>query len=203
MARSVAAIAALVAWAALALQLVLIIQTMGADGVSVAGAIWRFVGFFTILANLGVAIVASAMALRVNGVLAGPRARLAAVTAIVFVGIVYSIALRSIWAPTGWQKIADHALHDATPILFLLAWILAPHGGLSRRDVLWAAAAPLAYCVYAFLRGAIDGWYAYWFLDPAALAPAQLAVSMILLLIAFLVLAGMFVLLDRRLARRR
>jgi hypothetical protein len=201
-ARIAAAAVALIAWAALALQFVLFVELTARQGHGLAFASWRYIGYFTILINFLVAIVASAMALRPAGHLAGPRARLMSASAIALVGIVYSIALRHIWSPTGWQKVADHALHDATPVLFLAAWLLFPHGGLRWRDGLWAAVPPLAYCIYALARGATDGWYAYYFLDPKQLPWPILLSNMSLLLAAFIAAGLLLVGADRLLARR-
>ena len=92
--RILAGLAAIVGWAGLALQFWLIAQAMG-----VADAAWRFVGFFTILANFGTALVASAVAAGSRGALAGPKAKLLAATSIAFVGLVYSLWLRSTMEP--------------------------------------------------------------------------------------------------------
>src|SRR5678815_2925407 len=119
--RAVAGIAASVGWAGLALQLVLIVGNLGP-----ALGVWRFVGFFTILTNIGAAASATAVALGGNAGLAGPRARLMVATSILMVGLVYSIALRSLWNPTGMQKVADIALHDGAPLVWLILWIVAP-----------------------------------------------------------------------------
>ena len=200
--RAIAVVTAFVAWTALALQLVLTTQKMTGDGASLAQAVWRFFGFFTILVNCGVAVVAAALGVRPASQLASPTARLAAVTAIVIVGLIYSVALRSIWQPTGLQAVADHALHDATPVLFLLTWVLAAHGQLQWRSAVWAVIPAFAYFIYALIRGAADGWYAYWFLDPSALPAAQMAVNVSMLLLAFLTAAFAFVGLDKWLARR-
>jgi len=199
-ARAVAGLTALAGWLALALQLWLIVETMASEGL--AAAVWRYFGFFTILTNLFVAMVATAMALGPGGRLAGPRVRLSAATSIVFVGIVYSVALRSTHTFTGWGAVANHALHDATPLLFLAAWLLAGHGALRWRDALWALVPPLAYCLYAFARGAADGWYAYWFLDPRALALPKLAASIAVLTAAVFVIALILTAIDRWLGRR-
>jgi hypothetical protein len=193
-----ALVTALTAWSMLGLQLGLTLQLMTAQGIG--AALWRFLGYFTILTNLGVALVASAMAAR--PALAGPRVRLATASSILFVALVYSVALRGIWNPTGWQAVADHGLHDVTPLLFLVAWLLAGHGALKWRDALWALVPPLAYCLYAFARGAADGWYAYWFLDPHKLGPLQLAGSIAGLAAAILVIALALTGLDRWLGRR-
>lgn len=201
--RGLATITAIAAWAALGLQFVLLVAQMMGNGASLIEAAWRFFGFFTIIMNLMAAVVASALVLNPTGHLAGPRSRLVTAAAIVFGGLVYSVALRAIWQPTGWQAVADHALHDATPVLFFLTWLVWDHGGLRWRDALWAAVPPLAYCAYAFVRGAADGWYAYWFLNPETLSTPQLMTSIALLTFAFIVVATTLVAIDRLLASRR
>jgi hypothetical protein len=201
-ARIAALAAATVAWAALALQLGLIVWQMTGEGASAIQAIWRFFGFFTILTNVAVAVVSSAMAVTPTSAWAGPRARHSAATAIIIVGIVYSVALRALWNPAGWQAVADHGLHDATPLLFFAAWLLSDHGLLSWRDVLWALAGPLVYCLYALVRGAAEGWYAYWFLDASTLGVSQLATNITVLVAAFAAVATLLMLIDRGLANR-
>ena len=134
--------------------------------------------------------------------MAGARARMAVAVAITLVGIVYSVALRAIWEPTGWQAVADHALHDVTPPLFLITWLVSGHPGLAWRDAVWGIAGPMVYCFYALIRGSIDGWYAYWFLDPRKLSVGALTGNMVLLLLAFLAVAFGFVAIDRWLDRR-
>lgn len=191
-ARGLAALVATIGWAALALQLVLIIDKFG----PVQGT-WRYFGYFTILTNIGTAVVATAIALGSTGRIGGARARLAAATSIGLVGLVYSIALRSIWNPQGLQKLADAALHDATPLLFVLMWAIAPHGSLDRKDFAWALVPPALYAVYALGRGAIDGWYAYWFLNPTTQSLGSLAASIMLLVAAIAVVAAFLIAIDR------
>jgi hypothetical protein len=195
-ARAVAGLCAIVGWAALALQLMLIVDNLGFDP-----GVWRFFGYFTILTNIGVALVATAIALGWQGALAGPRARLLAASSIVLVGLVYSIALRSEWNPTGLQKVADFALHDATPLLFIMVWILAPNGTLGRRDFWWALAPPALYAAYALARGAIDGWYAYYFFNPATQSLVELGTSIAVMVAGFAVLAAILIWVDGWLGR--
>ena len=200
--RALYTLTAAVAWVALALQLALITLRLTSEGASVAFAVWRFFGFFTILTNLAVAVVASAMAWWPTSNVAGPRSRLMTATAIVLVGIIYSVALRSIWDPQGWQAVADHALHDATPPLFALCWIFSDHGSLRWRDALWPMLPPILYCLYAFVRGSIDGWYAYWFLNPTALPVGQFALNIAAMSVGFFVVALLLVHVDRMLTRK-
>ncbi len=195
--KAIVLITAVVTWAALLLQLYLIIGKMTSEGATTLAAIWRFFGFFTILSNIAVAVVASLMVVKT----VSARTRLCAVSAITFVGIVYSVALRATWQPEGWQAVSDHLLHDATPILFVVAWLSSDHGTLRWRDAGWAIVAPVAYCIYALARGANDSWYAYWFLDPTKLNAPRMIGSIAALSVSFIILALAFIAIDRRLAR--
>ena len=196
-ARVVAAIAAVVGWAGLVLQYVIFTRA-----VEIGVGTWRFVGFFTILSNIGIAGIATAIALGRENRLAGPRARLMGLTAIVTVGFVYSLLLRSLWNPTGLQKLADATLHDWMPLLFLALWALMPHGELKWRDLKWALTPPALYLAYALGRGAIDGWYPYYFLNPTLQTPVELGVSILGTLAVFAITAGSAIAVDMRMERR-
>jgi len=190
--RLLAFLAALAGWVGLAVQLWILLRGMG-----LGEGLWRFLGFFTILTNLGAAIVASAVAAGSTQGLADARARLLAATSILVVGIVYSLALRAVWDPQGLQKLADFALHDAAPMTWAFLFIAAPHARLPWRSVGWAILPPALYALYALARGAADGWYAYWFLNPATQSPAELALSIAVMLAGVAAVAAALVGLDR------
>ena len=196
--RVIAAIAAAVGWGALLLQFWIILQQN-----EFLPGLWRFLGFFTILTNLFAATVATAIALGCRNAISSARARLMAATSILMVGIVYSIALRSVWSPEGLQKVADVGLHDAAPLLWLVLWLIAPHPRLQWREIWWALALPTLYVVYAMARGAVDGWYAYWFLNPAEQSLAGLLLSICVLVCGFAVMAAGLIAVDRRLGNAR
>jgi hypothetical protein len=196
-ARAVAAISAVVGWAALALQYMLITRNIG-----LGLGTWRFLGFFTILSNIGVAIIATATALGREDILSGARARLMGLSAIVLVGLIYSLLLRHSWQPQGLQKLADTMLHDVTPILFVILWALMPHGALKWSDMKWALTPPALYVAYSMVRGAIDGWYPYYFLNPKLQTGAELGVSIFGTLAVFAIIAGSAIALDLRLRWR-
>ena len=58
---------------------------------------------------------------------------------IAVVGLAYSILLRHLWHPEGWQFVADELLHDVMPLLFLAYWWLCvPKGTLRLKHLpLW------------------------------------------------------------------
>jgi hypothetical protein len=52
-------------------------------------------------------------------------------------------------------------------VLILLDWlILSGYGKLRLRASLWVAVYPLAWLAFSVTRGMLDGWWAYWFLNP-------------------------------------
>lgn len=201
MARALAAITALVAWLGLALQLILLIGQFADTGESAAAAIWRYVGFFTILTNIFIAVVASAAALAPHHRLASARMRFSALVTILLVGITYSLALRHLAQLAGWDAVANHALHDATPLLFLLFWLAARDGMLGWRDIVWGVVPGFLYFLYALARGPYDGWYAYYFLNPVTLTLPEFLRNIVLLLIGISALAALFVAVDKGVAR--
>lgn len=196
-ARTTAAVAAVIGWAALAIQAYILIDKLG-----LATGLWRFLGYFTILGNIGAAMVATAIAAGRRGALSHPRSRLMAVTAIAAIGIIYSVAVRAYWHPTGLQKIADILLHDVTPLLGITTWLFCRHPRLRWSQAAWAMVPPGIYAAYAMVRGAADGWYAYWFFNPETQSLGQLAASLAVLLCSFVILALVFVAIDRWLGRR-
>ena len=72
-----------------------------------------------------------------------------------------------------------------------------------RRSAFWAVVPAFAYFIYALARGAADGWYAYWFMDPTSLPPVQMATNVAILLFVFLLVALALVGLDKWLAQRK
>ena len=171
---------------------------------TLAPALWRFVGFFTILTNLLAAIMASRIARgRVTGI-SGPVARMAISAAMLLVGIAYWSLLAPLWTPTGWQLAADIGLHTAVPVLVTALWFGLSNGRLAWRDLPKAAVWPALYALYALARGQADGWYAYWFLNPKDQSPLELVVSVAGLALLVMAIAAILVTIDRsRRPRRR
>jgi hypothetical protein len=190
--QKLAAVTAVTGWASLALQLVILFDMLG-----VASATWRFLGYFTLLTNLLVAISATRIGMGLRGPLTGPGARLALAASIGLVGIVYWVALAGLWQPQGWALVADVGLHTLQPFLYAALWFVMRDGSLGWREVIVAAGWPLAYALYAMARGAVDGWYAYWFLDPTQQSVIEMIVSIAILLGAVMAIAALLMGIDR------
>lgn len=183
---------ALIAWTALGLQLAILLNAM-----TLVPALWRFVGFFTILTNLLVAIMATEVASGRTDRLSGPVARMTITAAVLLVGIAYWFLLAPLWTPTGWQLGADIGLHLAVPALAFALWIVMADGRLGWKDVPKAAIWPAIYALYAVVRGAADGWYAYWFLNPRDQSAVELLVSIVGLALLVMGVGAALVAIDR------
>lgn len=203
--RSVAAFGALIGLFGLVLQYVLLYAAMSADGASAVEVTWRYFVYFTLLTNTFVTLVMTRAALSPGDRtgLNAPRVELMAVTSIMFVCIVYNLLLASRWDPQGWQKLADVIVHNVVPPLFLMFWLLRPHGPLTWRDAAFAALWPLAYAVYGLMRGLFDGFYPYFFMDPFSITYAQIALNLLGLVVAFGAGALLLIGVSRALGRRQ
>ncbi|BEP91890.1 Pr6Pr family membrane protein [Acidovorax sp. A79] len=169
---------ALLVWFAVLLQLVLSLRLALAGGQSALQGLVAYLGYFTVLTNILVALVltlpAVAAASSWGRFFARAPVQACAAISIVLVGLAYHFLLRNIWDPQGWQWLADVLLHYAVPVLFGLYWLGAAPG---KRGLRWwvplaACAYPLAYFAYALVRGVWLGSYPYPFIDVNALGYA-------------------------------
>ncbi|MDX2273885.1 MAG: Pr6Pr family membrane protein [Hyphomonadaceae bacterium] len=201
--RALAALGALAGAVGLVLQAMLMLGDMESNGGSVLAVFWRFFGYFTLLTNTLVTLLwLRAVFDPVRNSEAVATSEAMGATAILFVGSVYHLLLAPRWDPQGLQLLADILLHSVTPILFALFWLARPHGQLKWRDAFICALWPLAYAAYALTRGAFDGWYAYYFMDPTQMSTPELIASISALSGAFVIGALILVALDKALGRR-
>lgn len=170
--RSFLIVIALAGWAGLILQLVVAVRTGWRNALPAWHSLLSALSYFTVLTNLWVTVLVSSRCARISArnFLARPAALAAGAVYIAVVGIIYSLVLRTLWAPSGIHKAADVILHDLMPVLYLLWWLLfAPKGGLSWSDPLKWLAYPLAYFACSLLLGHFTGRYLYPFADIPAL----------------------------------
>ncbi len=198
--QTYAALGALLGIAALALQLYLILDTATAQGRTVAGVVVQFLSYFTILGN-GLVVLCYLGAGRA-GYLARPGVQSALALYIAVVGLVYAAILARLWSPTGLQFAVDAALHYAAPVLYLGFWLLfVDKAALRYAGVPYWLIFPVAYCVYALLRGAIAGIYPYPFLEADKLGYAGVALNFAMLVALFALLGIALAALGRGFAR--
>lgn len=193
---------ALVAWFGLGLQLWLSLQLVAQQGKSATDGLVIFLGYFTVLTNLLVAVSLSLSAALPTSA-AGRwfrRTEVASAVAvsITLVGLAYHLLLRHVWDPQGLQKVADVTLHYAVPLLCVLHWwrVVPPRRMAWLAPLAWAAW-PLAYLAYALLRGHWLQSYPYPFIDVGALGYPRTLLNALGLLVVFLLVGVVFVAVAR------
>jgi hypothetical protein len=192
--RPALTLVAAIAWFGVLLQLYLSLRLAAHSGKSVVDGLVGFFGYFTVLTNIFVALAATLPLFRSSrpGRWFGSAMALGcATTAIAFVGIVYHLLLRNLWAPAGLQWIADMTLHYVVPIALLAYWTIFPP---TQKLPLWAPLAwclyPVLYIAYALVRGELLGSYPYPFIDVTSLGYPRVLLNSLGLLVVFVVLGG-------------
>ena len=149
--------------AAIATQLAIHIQ----NGFSVV----NFFSYFTNLSNIFAAIVMIIAAANLFGnrkpTATDDIIRGTSVACMALVGIVFSILLRNedLGALLPWVNIVTHYV---MPIAVVLDWLYQPpQSELAVNQIAYWLIFPLLYLIYSIIRGAIIGFYAYPFFNPA------------------------------------
>ncbi|WP_446730969.1 Pr6Pr family membrane protein [Pseudomonas sp. CFBP 13710] len=205
--RRLVALAAAATWFALALQLYLVLWSRWQIEASLLGGLVHFFSFFTILTNTAVAGVLTAHVSTCNSkwrrICLRPAVSSGVMVSIVVVGVAYSLLLRNLWQPQGWQWLANELLHDVLPVAFVLYWALCvPKGTLRLWHVPAWAIYPLVYFAYLLLRGQSIGVYPYPFLDVSKLGMGQVWLNALGVLMAFLGCSVLVLAVDRWWGRR-
>ena len=197
-ARIAAAIVAIIAWVGLGTQLQ---ASLGLTGGSLPAALWTMLFYFTIIANLLVALGFSVIAL---GRPLSPFVIGGLVLAIVLVGVVYNTLLVGMVELSGGALLADFINHTLTPILVPLWWLIfAKRGGLGWRDPLLWALLPVLYFIYGILRASTEGRYPYPFMDVGRLGWTQVGVSAVVMAAGFVVVGYVLVAVDKLMGGKR
>jgi hypothetical protein len=195
-ARIAAACVAISAWAGLIVQFAVSYQQTP----SIPDVLWIIFAYFTIITNLLVGIVFTAIVLdrATSGwVVAGTT------LSILLVGITYSLLLHGTMELSAGSNVANVLLHFVTPVLVPLFWLLlTPKGSLTwSHPIVWAIY-PLAYLAYDMVRGSVTGKFAYPFLNAAKIGWTQTALNALCIAIAFMFSGYLVVWIDSRLAAR-
>lgn len=189
---------AAVCGASLLLQLVL---SATGDNDTLSTRLIRLISFFTIEANLIVAIASISLAIDPDR--DGRRwrvLRLLSVTCIAVTGVVYVSVLRGLVEFTPAARVADTGLHYVTPVLVVLGWLaFGPRPRVSVGIIGVALAFPLLWLAYTLVRGEVADWYPYPFVDVANEGYAVVLLNCVVVTLVFLALSGLLLVLDRRL----
>lgn len=195
-ARPAAAIIAIAALGALALQTTLNFERDGSPLVS-AGLLLRF---FTIWVNLAAGLIMGWIAL---GPRVAPEVLHALATALTIIGLVYWLLLAGMHHPEGLDRITNQFHHTLVPLATILWWLaFGRRSENARRSVGVVMIAPVAYAVFALAYGAASGFYAYFFLDAGQLGWVQLAINIVGLAVLFALVGALLLGVKRAINAR-
>ena len=149
----------------------------------------NYFSYFTVISN-----VLTVLVLVVGGMIDPRPARWqlfrGAVTLyMVITGIIYAVLLANIDVGVA-DPWTNNVVHRIMPVVLLLDWILAPprRPVSESRSLTWLLF-PLVYGIYTLVRGPVVDWYPYPFLDPRNQGYLALAVGLVVLTVAFALMA--------------
>lgn len=202
MKRNSALIFAIICWFAIVAQYVLMIENRTEDVLETS---ILFFSFFTILTNILVALYFTLTYCFKEQ----PRRRfnkagfLTATTIyITIVGLVYQVALRHIWQPTGLQFVVNELLHSVIPILVIGFWYFYEQTQTVKYSNIpkWMVY-PMVYLVYTLVRGHQSGYYPYPFVDVNLLGYTKVSINSAILIAVFFTISLFFVWLGKNYGR--
>ncbi|MEA2545082.1 MAG: hypothetical protein QOI09_355 [Chloroflexota bacterium] len=168
----------------------------------------RYFAFFTILSNLFGAVLYLVLAARWRAtrtrrfdLLRGAAVLYLVVTFVVVIALLSGAELQ-VGVP--W---VDFVVHKLFPLVVVIDWLIDPPAtDLRLRDVALWLIFPIVWVVLTLVRGAVDGWYPYPFLDPGIGGYRTVAYHVGVILAGFLVIGGVTIglsdVLRERAARR-
>ncbi|OZD09354.1 hypothetical protein CH275_03945 [Rhodococcus sp. 06-235-1A] len=149
----------------------------------------NYFSYFTVISN-----VLTVLVLTIGGVI-DPRSarwqlfRGAVTLYMVITGIIYAVLLANIDVGVA-DPWTNNVVHRIMPVVLLLDWILAPprRQMSESRSLTWLLF-PLIYGIYSLVRGPVVDWYPYPFLDPREQGYLTLTVGLVVLTVAFALMA--------------
>ena len=192
MPRAAAALIALVCWIGLGVRFSVSYDHLH----TISKTAWVLVRYFTIISNLLLAIEMTRIALgaRISAFMIGGLT-----ITMMLVGIVYALLLEKTFHDTGPALFASHMMHRVSPIAITLFWIfLVPHGRLKWGAPLKWSLLPIAYFIYAIIRGLVTGKYPYPFMNLGKIGAGETAINATAIAAAFIISGYAMVWLDYR-----
>lgn len=110
----------------------------------------------------------------------------------VIVAVVYNLLLRGVSgdvrdAGYDWPVIPNEILHVWGPVLIVVDWLISQPGAkIKFKQISWVLLYPVLWIGFTIVRGYVNGWWPYPFLDPTQPAGVAGMVTYIAVIIIFL-----------------
>jgi hypothetical protein len=187
---------ALIAWVVLSLRFIdmLIIGEYS----SIAETLFVYLGYFTVWANVLIALAFTAPLLNPDKKLADffmrPAVRAALATYILMVSVVYHMLIVPYWNPQGFTWLTATGLNTVMPILYIIDWLFfAEKRPIFYKHLPYWLIFPTVYGVTSIIRGLFTNVYPYPFLNVAELGIGDVLFNMFGLVAVFAVVGPIFI----------
>jgi hypothetical protein len=131
--------------------------------------------------------------------------RLIATVSMIIVGVVYHALLGdSAVDPRDigyqWPVVPNLVIHTYAPILIVVDYLISIKGYKpSWKKAWWVVVYPLAWLAFSLVRGLLDGWWPYWFINPNSEGGVVGMLTYVLIIATGFIALG-FIVLGARLA---
>lgn len=170
---------------------------------------FEYFAYFSIVSSIlaGVVLALSGLTL-LQGKDEGERLhtyRLIAAVSMIIVGVVYHALLGdSAVDPRDigyqWPVLPNLVIHTYAPILIVVDYLLSIKGYKpSWKKAWWVVIYPLSWLAFSLVRGLLDGWWPYWFINPNSEGGVVGMLTYVLVIAAGFIGLG-FIVLGARLA---
>lgn len=136
--------------------------------------------YFTIWSNVVVAVTMTLLARQ--PVRATPLLRVLRLDSILMItitAIVYAVLLAPSTEVVGWSRLTDPILHQITPAVTVIVWVVfGPRGWINRRTLLPALIIPIVWVAWILLRGSVIDAYPYDFVNISVYGVGPVAATM-------------------------
>ena len=187
---------ALIAWVVLSLRFVdmLIIGEYS----SIAETLFVYFGYFTVWANILVALAFTAPLLnpdrKLSNFFMGPAVRAALASYILMVSVVYHVLIVPYWNPQGFTWLTATGLNTVMPILYIIDWLFfAEKRPIFYKHLPYWLIFPAVYGATSIVRGLLTNVYPYPFLNVADLGIGNVLLNMSGLVAVFAVVGPIFI----------
>jgi hypothetical protein len=199
-----AASGAIMGWVGLVIQFWL---SMENTQYPIPTTIVNYFSYFTILTNILTAVCFTFLAFNyrsgIGAFFTRPSVLTASTIHITIVGLIFNLILRPEIHSVGTQAWISDVLHVATPLLFIIYWVLCvPKNYYSWKTIAVWLLYPIVYLIYVLVRGPYADFYPYPFLDVRLWGLSKVLESCGIITVIYILFAAAFNHLSKHLAKK-
>lgn len=203
MKKKMTLILALVTWAALLVQFMLVVIIKSLTGDSIIDATINYLSLFSVESNIAVAMLLTVPLVLNRGPLFrffdSPIIQAMVVVYSFMVFMIYDLILHDLWVDEGIQFWLNYLLHNAIPLAYIVWWFNYGERGRLKYwySIPWLIA-PVIYMSIILVRGWYSGFYPYPFIDVDRIGMATVMYNTVGMLFLFWLAGLLMVWIDKK-----